>query len=155
MIDDEIKIISIAVILAMGAITAYPLLSTLVIIEPHSEIGVLGPKGIIGDYPTNVKTGEPINLFIYVGNNEGRAQYYRIIVKLVPDGSNNTSVANAEIIDTFDLFLMGGENKEISINFSISQPKNNLQFIFELYTYNPEIHSFAYRNRAKLWLSVT
>jgi uncharacterized membrane protein len=155
MIDDEVKIISIALILAMGAIAAYPLISTRVIIEPHSEIGVLGPNGVIGDYPTNIKTGDPINLFIHVGNNEGRVKYYRVIVRLVPENHSDTAVANLQIIDTLDLFLIGGESRELPLNFSISQPSNNLRINFDLYTYDPGMHSFAYRMRAQLWLSVT
>jgi uncharacterized membrane protein len=159
MIDDEIKIISIAMIFAMGVITVYPIFSTIVIIEPHSEIGVLGPNGKIGEYPTNIKTGDPIRLFIYVGNNEGRAQYYRIIVQLVPtisiNNSNNTKMVNVQTIDTFYLFLMSGQNNTIPINFSISQPNNSTRLTFELYTYNLEAQNFVYRNRNQLWLNVT
>ena len=157
MIDDEIKIISIALIFAMGVITVYPILSTMVIMEPHSEIGVLGPNGKIGDYPENIKVGDLVNLYIFIGNNEGRTQYYRVIFQLVPDNpvSNNTGITNVQTIDTFDLFLMSGKNSTIPISFSISEPGDNLRLRFELYTFNTEAQDLVYKNKAQLWINVS
>jgi uncharacterized membrane protein len=159
MIDTEIKIICITLILAMGVITVYPVLSSRIIIEPSSEIGVLGPDGKIGDYPNNIKAGDSLNLFIYVGNNEGRVQYYRIIVQLLPNTainkSNNTQIVNVQTIDFFDVFLMNGQNKIIPINFTLNQPSNNTRLAFELYTYNSGTQTFVYKNSANLWLTVT
>src|SRR5512138_1612711 len=94
--DDEIKIASIGLIVVMMGITVYPVLSAHRVVEPFSELGILGPNGKLGDYPSELAVGEPISLFLYVGNQEGSAQYYRVDVKLGGREQNVSDTAPLE-----------------------------------------------------------
>ncbi len=82
MIDDEVKFVAIGLIIIMMCVAVYPVLSAHRIVEPFSELGVLGPDGKLGDYPRNVTAGDVVKLLLYVGNEEGSAQYYRVDVKV-------------------------------------------------------------------------
>lgn len=158
MIDEEVKIIALALIGVMAGIAVYPVLSANRIVEPFSEIGVLGPTGKLGDYPRLVKVGTPINLFIYVGNEEGRAEYYQVQVKL---GSQAQIVSDVTPLDTpilakYDFVLMSGQNVTRPVTLSLLQPGINLRLVFEVHVYDGASGGFVYGQRwVQLWMNAT
>ncbi|MDP2954272.1 MAG: DUF1616 domain-containing protein, partial [Chloroflexota bacterium] len=80
--DDELKAVALVLIGLMGAVAVYPILAESRVVEPFSELGVLGPNMKIGDYPRQLVVGQRFSLYIYVGNHEGSSQYYRVFAKL-------------------------------------------------------------------------
>jgi len=62
-LDEEV----LAVIAALVLVS-----SVFALVEPFSELGLLGPDGKIGDYPREVEAGAPFSLNVYVGNHEGK-----------------------------------------------------------------------------------
>ena len=157
MMDDEIKIASIGLIVLMMGITVYPVLSAHRVVEPFSELGILGPNGKLGDYPSEVEVGEPVSLFLYVGNQEGSAQYYRVDVKLGGREQNVSDTAPLEgpIVASYSLALSGGANTTMPITLSLPEPGVNRRLVFELHRFDVEVGEFRYQLWAQLWLNVT
>ena len=77
--DEEVLAVLTAIVIVVGVFAGVQALSTGRVIEPFSELGLLGPSGKIGDYPREVVAGMPILLNIYVGNHEGRTMYYKLL----------------------------------------------------------------------------
>ena len=158
MIDDDLKIAALACIGVMMVITVYPVLSMNRIVEPFSELGILGPNGKLGDYPREVNVGEKFNLFIYVGNSEGRVEYYRVYAKLGSKAQNvsDSTPFDAPVLASYDLVLMNNQNQTTPVAMSIPQPGINLRLVFELHMFDVDSGQFVYHNRwTQLWLNVT
>ena len=60
--------------------------------EKFSELGILGPTKVIGNYPTNVTLGSVINLYGFLGNHEGTVEYYQILLE---QGNTTTFISNS------------------------------------------------------------
>lgn len=158
MIDDEIKLGAIICIVIVGFIVISPLIEARVLIDPYSELGILGPNGVVGGYPNKVVQMEPFNLTLYVGNHEGRAQYYRILAKVGDKAQNVTENLpyNATVIASWDILLPTDRNTTLPIQMIIKQPGLNRRLVFELYRYDPTIDSFVYHHRwNQVWMNVT
>ena len=128
------------------------------VVEPFSEIGILGPEMKIGDYPRTVLVNETFRLYLYLGNHEGRITYYRVYVKM---GSrdifiNKTVPADAPVVAFYEAILVNGENKTIPVELSFPKPMVNCRVIFEMWILNPKTLEFNYHGRwCQLWLNVT
>ena len=81
-IDEKIQAFVIVGLLAYTALTVAPIILGDRIVEPFSELGILGPGMKLGDYPRLVEAGEDMSLHMYLGNHEGRPTYYQVQVKL-------------------------------------------------------------------------
>ncbi|MGC9050878.1 DUF1616 domain-containing protein, partial [Pyrobaculum sp.] len=75
-----------AAVVVVGVALAVALLLRPAVAEPFSALGLLGPEGRIGGYPTNVSAGVPIRLFIYVHNHEGVPRWYVVYIKVAGPG---------------------------------------------------------------------
>lgn len=157
LIDDEIKIAAIAIVVVMMGVTVYPILSAHRVVEPFSELGILGPNGKLGDYPREVQVGQPINLYIYIGNQEGATQYYRVDVKLGDSEHNvsDTTPLEASLVADYSLVLMSGANTTAPITLSATEPGLNRRLVFELSRFDVESGEFRYQLWTQLWLNVT
>ena len=158
MIDEEVKIVALALIAVMAGIAVYPVLSANRIVEPFSELGVLGPNGKLGDYPRLVEVGEPISLFLYVGNEEGRAEYYQVQVKLGSQAQNvsDATPLDAPILAKYDIVLMSGQNVTRPVTLSLPQPGINLRLVFEMHIYDGDSGGLVYNYRwVQLWMNAT
>ncbi|MCP8306169.1 MAG: DUF1616 domain-containing protein, partial [archaeon] len=82
MIDEEVSAVVLAVIVVIGIFSVSQAFLAGGVVEPFSELAVLGPNQKIGDYPKNLTAGENFTLYLYVGNHEGKVMYYRVYVKL-------------------------------------------------------------------------
>ena len=158
MIDDEVKLITLVLIGAIVVVAISPIIASSKIVEPLSELGILGPNGKLGDYPNEVKVGERVNLFIYVGNQEGRSMYYQVLAKL---GDELSTLSDIKTLDAtpfavLKTVLMNGQNTILPITLSFDSVGLNKRLVFELYKYNPDSKSFEYDNKlVQLWLNIT
>lgn len=146
----------IMAVLLVGAVFAFSqAITSTRVTEPFSELGVLGPRMKIGDYPRVVVAGEVFRLYLYVGNHMGKPIYYVVFVKL---GNASTPVdpAPVEPFMRLDLILMHGENVTMPVDIAITEPCVNKRLIFELWVYNSTVKDFTYHGRwCQLWLNVT
>lgn len=157
MIDDEVKFVAISLIfIAMGGIV-YPTLFSHRVVEPFSELGVLGPDGKLAGYPHQISSGQEVKLTLYVGNEEGSTQYYRVDVK---NGDQNHNVSDvtplqASVIASYELVLPNGDNSTTPISFSLADAGQNRRVVFELYRYDVDSNQFKYQIWTQLWMNVT
>ena len=148
----------LAILVAVGGSSASQTLFAGRVVEPFSELGVLGPEGKIGGYPREAAVGENFTLYLYVGNYEGRAAYYAVLVKL---GGVNISVSDVEPMDApvvarFEVVLPHGGNWTRPVTLSVGEPGLNRRLVFELWVYDTGVKGFKYHSRwCQLWLNVT
>jgi uncharacterized membrane protein len=158
LIDDEVKMVALALIGVMVITTAYPLLVSHRPIEAFSELAILGENGRVGDYPKSVRVDSSFNLLLYVGNYEGRTEYYQVLAKVGDQGSNiaDTTPLIAAPIASWDMVLMNNQNKTLPVTLSISNAGTNRRLVFELHVLDPGSGAFVYHQRwIQIWLNVT
>lgn len=128
------------------------------VVEPFSELGVLGPNMKIGDYPRQLQAGEEFDLYLYLGNHMGSAQYYRVMVKL---GDRQLNISDTEpypapVLAVYDSVLGDQTNTTIPVTLSIPDPGVNRRLVFEMHRFDETSGEFMYHNRwNQLWLNVT
>lgn len=158
MIDTKITYVTIAIVVSLGLLTAIPPIIPERVVEPFSEIGILGPNMKLGDYPSNLAVGESFVLYLYLGNQEGHVTYYRTLVKL---GSQDTNVSDTEpmnvpAIGYYDIILSDEQNSTIPITLSIDNEGVNQRLVFELNKYDSDKNSFTYSGQwLQMWLNIT
>ena len=158
MIDDEVKAVVLAIIVVVGVFAASQTIYAGRVVEPFSELGLLGPNKKIGDYPKEVVVGLPYRLYIYVGNHEGEVKYYRVLIKLGDAETfiNETTPADAPIIHSFDQVLMHNQTVIRPYDMVINSTGTNLRLLVELWSFDPERDEFVYTGRwNQLWLNAT
>lgn len=157
-VDEKVTAVVLAVLVGVGVFAGSQIFFTNRVVEPFSELGVLGPKMKISDYPRELIVGEPFTLYLYVGNHEGRVMYYAVLVKL---GNKTTSISGEEPMDVptfarYEVMLLDGKNWTRSVTLSVEEPGVNYRIVFELWVYNEGIRDFEYHGRwVQLWLNVT
>lgn len=156
-IDQEVTLVISAIILVTGTVTAYHVYFGDRVVDPYSEIGLLGPNMTIGGYPSELQAGEPLKLNIYLGNYEGQIKYYRVVMKLTdaPDRPSDEALA-APVIETHEAIIQDGRNKTIPIRTMVNEVLKNHRVVFELHAYTEETGDFEYTGRwCQLWLNTT
>lgn len=126
--------------------------------QPFSELGVLGPGQTIGEYPTSVVAGQPFLLYGYIGNHEGTASYYQLLVKLGNQTTqiSNSTYAQAPIIFRYSRVLDDNKSVTFPLNLVVTKPGTNLRLIFELWSYNVTESRYTYTGLwNQLWLNAT
>jgi uncharacterized membrane protein len=157
-IDEKIQAIIMAILFVLGVLTGGPIIIGDRVVEPFSELGILGPNMKLGDYPREISAGEDIDLYLYIGNHEGKLEYYRIDVKLGDQSINvsDTSPYPGQILKSYEEVLLNESNSTSPINFSVSETGINKRIVFELYRYQLETERFNYEgNWVQLWVNVT
>lgn len=146
-LDEEVLAVLAAISIVAGIFAGVQALNEGRVVEPFSELGILGPGGKIGDYPKQVVAGLPFKLNVYIGNHEGKTMYYKILVK---HSTNETT----SIIMDLRAILSHNSSKIMPIDVILSQPGTNTRLIFEMWIFNET--DFIYHNRwNQLWLNVT
>lgn len=123
--------------------------------EAFSELGVLGPRMKIGDYPKEVVAGEVVRLNVHVGNHMGRPIYYVVMVKM---GSNETEVdpAPTEPLVRFERVLLENETWIFPADIELAEAGLNRRIILELWMYNETSERVEYHHRwCQIWVNVT
>lgn len=158
MIDDEVKAVAIIILLLSAVVAVYPIFEEGRIVEPFSELGLLGPLGKLGDYPRQLVVGQEFNLFLYVGNHEGRSEYYRVEAKVGDQSMNvsDTEPLGVPVFRSWEAVLLNESNTTIPITLSLGEAGLNRRLVFELWRYDSGSHVFVYHQRwTQLWLNVT
>ena len=126
--------------------------------ESFSELGVLGPGQKIAGYPTTVSVGQQFTLYVYVGNHEGMATYYQVLVKEGNQAtviSNSTSASLPPVL-TRSLVLEDNSSSIFPVNLSMTTAGLNQRLIFELWMFNSTTAGFAYTGLFdQIWMNVT
>jgi uncharacterized membrane protein len=128
------------------------------VVEPFSELGLLGPGGKIGDYPKEVVAGSPFTLNIYLGNHEGKTAYYKVLVKPGNSSSviNGTTPLSARPIMEVRAVLSHNSSQIIPVNITLYEPATRLRLVFEMWIFNETAGVFTYHGLwNQLWLNVT
>jgi uncharacterized membrane protein len=157
-IDEKIQAAILVSLAAYGLLISAPLLLGGRVVEPFSELGVLGPDMKLGDYPHEVSVGEDFDLFIYVGNHEGSVSYYRVLFKVGDHGLNVSDVEpyGGDVIGQFEQILLDGGNVTRPITVRLPQAGLNKRLVFELQRFDTGSGDFKYEGIwAQLWLNVT
>lgn len=156
--DEKIQAAIIVVLLGYSVLTAAPIILGDRVVEPFSELGILGPNMKLGDYPREVEVGEEISLYLYLGNHEGAPIYYRVHVKL---GDRAMNVSDTEpypgvTLSSYDRLLENEANYTRPITITVPSLGINRRLVFELNKYDAERRMFVYDGIwAQLWLNVT
>lgn len=157
-IDEKIQAAAIVGLLAYTALTVAPIILGDRMVEPFSELGVLGPDMKLGGYPREVEAGENMSLHLYLGNHEGRPTYYQVLVKL---GYRSMNVSDTEpysgvILASYRHVLDNEANYTRPIVISVKDPGLNRRLVFELQEYSLDERRFVYNGVwVQLWLNVT
>lgn len=157
-LDSEVLAVLAAIVIVSSVFAGVQLLAGERVVEPFSELGLLGPRGLIGDYPREAAAGSPFQLNIYIGNREGRAMYYRVLAKLGNASLtvNETAPLQAEPIAEVRAVLTHGSSRVIPVNITVSEPAVNARLVFEMWVFNETVGTFTYHGRwNQLWLNVT
>jgi uncharacterized membrane protein len=157
-LDEEVLAVLAAISIVAAVLAGSQAFNAGRVIEPFSELGLLGPGGKIGDYPREVLAGSPFKLNVYVGNHEGKAMYYRVLVKV----GDKSSVINASMPlsskPLMDIRVVLGHNTSriMPVDVTLYEPASNVRLIFEMWFYNEAAGGFSYHGRwNQLWVNVT
>jgi uncharacterized membrane protein len=156
--DGEVLAVLAAIVLVSSIFAFVQVVNVGRVVEPFSELGILGPDMKIGGYPREVASGVAFKLYLYVGNHEGRTMYYRVLVKVGDRSShiNNTVPLEAPPILEYRVVLQHNSTTVIPINVTLWKPGLNLRLVFEMWIYNETLRDFTYYGRwNQLWLNVT
>jgi len=156
-LDKETGVLALAVITILAVLAAiYPILPSNG--EAFSELGILGPGQKIGGYPTSVAVGQTFTLYVYVGNHEGGAEYYQVLVKEGNQATvvSNSTSANLPPVLTNSLVLGDNSSSVFPVTIFMSTAGLNQRLIFELWMLNSTSSGFGYTGLWNdIWLNVT
>jgi uncharacterized membrane protein len=156
--DEEVLAVVTAVVVIASVFAIVQAFKVERVVEPFSELGLLGPNMMIGDYPKEVVVGNQFQLHVYVGNHEGKTMFYKILVKAGNSTSyiNETTPLYAQPIKEIYAVLMHNTSKIIPLNLTLYHPADNLRLVFEMWVFNETSGGFAYHGRwNQLWVNVT
>ncbi|MCX8204976.1 MAG: DUF1616 domain-containing protein [Candidatus Nezhaarchaeota archaeon] len=158
MIDKEVGAVVAAVIVVVGVFATSQALLSGRVVEPFSELGLLGPGMKIGDYPREVVVGQPFRLFVYIGNREGKTMYYQVRVKLGDRASfiNGTVPMEAPTLAKYERVLVHNQTVIYPVELAIDREGRGLRLVFELWAYDEQAGQFKYHGRwNQLWINAT
>lgn len=143
--DRETATVALVLATALAVFAAvYPVLPSNN--EPFSALGLLGPNQQIGGYPTTVVAGQKVLLYAYIGDHEGAAGYYQLVVKLGNQSTvvSNSTAADAPVILTRYQVLDSNQTVTLPVSFSVGTPGTDERLIFELWSFDPATSQFTY-----------
>ena len=140
LIDKILSIILIVAILGLAGTLGY-VLTTPNVGEKYTEFYILGLKGKVSDYPSELKIGEEGRVIMHIINREHEMVSYRVEVKI--DGVRNNEVG--------PLVLRHGEKWEEEVSFVPEVAGENQKIEFLLYK-NSEAK--PYLEPLRLWVDV-
>jgi uncharacterized membrane protein len=158
LIDEQATAVLVGIIVVIAVANASNFYLSNRVVEPFSELGILGPNQKIADYPKQIKVGQNFTLYLYVGNHEGKVVDYSVYAKVGNRSSlvnENTSMASPPIAN-YGVVLPNNSTYLAPITMSLKQPGNNTRLVFELWTYQTNTSSFVYDHKwVQLWLNLS
>jgi uncharacterized membrane protein len=155
-IDEKIQAALFVLLAVYGVLVASPLVLGDRVVEPFSELGVLGPGLKLGGYPEDVGLSEEFELYLYLGNHMGELSYYRVFTKL---GDIDLNVSDFEpydgqVLAIYDYVLVNEANVTFPIFLSLDELGFDQRLVFELQRFDEG--DFVYDGLwVQLWLNVT
>jgi len=142
-------------VVAAVAVVAVALVAALVLrpaaAEPFSAIGLLGPEGRIGGYPSAASLGVPFKLHIYVYNHMGVPVWYVVYVKVV--NSTGESPLSDPPVFAFQRLLLHNETWVEPFVVALNST-GRWRVVAELWAVYPN-GTLAYTGRyVQLWVDV-
>ena len=156
MIDEEARAVTLAIIAIIGVAAVSQAIVAGRVVEPFSALGTLGPNMKIGDYPKTVLVNETFRLYFYIENQEGRAMFYELRVKLGDNSTviNETVPADLPVLQSHYAILPHGANETIPADVSISSPGVDVKVIIEMWVH--AANGTYYNGRWNhFWMNVT
>jgi uncharacterized membrane protein len=156
--DEEVLAVLTALTIIVAVLAGFQAFYSGRVVEPFSELGLLDSSGKIGKYPKEVSAGSPLLLNVYVGNHEGRAVYYRVLVKAGDKSSfiNASTPLPAEPLIDIRTILSHNSSRIIPVNVVLNKPAVNVRLVFEMWIYDESSGVFKYHGRwNQLWINVT
>ena len=155
--DEKLQAALMVIVLAYGVLTVAPVILGDRIVEPFTELGILGPEMKLGDYPREAVVGETVDLYLYLGNHEGVVSYYRVDVKQGDQSMNvsDTQPYGGELIMRYEEVLNDESNSTSPIQVPITESGLNRRIVFELYRYDSAEGFQYYGHWLQLWVNVT
>ena len=155
LLDEEVRAVALAVVVVAAVFAISQALLAGRVVEPFSELGLLGREMKIGDYPRELLVGERALLYVYVGNHMGRPMYYVVQVK-VGDRETPIDPAPLEPVATFERVLLHNSTWIFPLEISFDEPGLNKRLIVELWIYNETAGEVQYHGKwCQLWINVT
>jgi uncharacterized membrane protein len=157
-IDKQISYVIVVIILSLGLLTAVPPILPERVVEPFTELEILGPNIKLGNYLEVVELGEPFTLYLHLGNHESRVMYYRVLAKFGGelDFASETEPMDAPVVARYDHFIPDDGNVTRKISLSATIVGRNRRLVFELYKFDEIIDDFVYSGEwVQLWINVT
>ncbi|MEM2598763.1 MAG: DUF1616 domain-containing protein [Thermoproteota archaeon] len=157
-LDEEVLAVLAAILVVSIVFGVTQMVNAGRVVEPFSELGLLGPGGKIGDYPRQVVAGTPFLLHAYIGNHEGKTRYYRVLVKIGNRSTvvNETMPLTVEPMMDLRTVLTHNSSTIIPLNLAMPGPLTNARLVLELWVFNETSRVFEYHGRwNQLWLNVT
>jgi uncharacterized membrane protein len=157
-LDEEVLAVLSAILIASAVIAGVQVFNAGRVVEPFSELGLLGPGGKLADYPREVAAGQPFKLNIYIGNHEGKTAYYKVLAKPGASTStiNETTPLSVEPIMEVRAVLRHNSSQTIPVNITLREPAARLRLVFEMWVFDEAAGAFKYHGRwCQLWLNVT
>jgi uncharacterized membrane protein len=125
--------------------------------ESFAVISILGPSGKATDYPTEVKVGETIEIYVLVENHMNRIEYFVVKYKLGTESTIITDKQPASLSTkkSYQWILSDTKSWQFPVDISIDEKGDNYRLIFELWRYNENIGELEYTgNWVQIWLDV-
>jgi len=152
-LDEEVRAVIAAIVIVAVVFAVSQAVLAGRVVEPFSELGVLGPKRKIGDYPKQVLVGDRILLHVYVGNHMGKTMVYEVQVKI---GDNSTPVDPAPLdpVLTYHVALKHNESLIFPVTLALNDTGRK-RILFELWILNETTGTFTYHHRwCQIWVDV-
>ena len=153
LLDEEVFAVFIAVVVVGSVFSAAQLLRP-ANPEPFSAIGLLNQDCVIGDYPSEVYSGDNVTLCLFVDNHLGYTALFRVVYKM---GSNatlptNETPSSAPVSAEWDFLLDSGENATSRVTVPVmvdlgDNVSRHAALIFELWYLDPSSAEWVYTGR--------
>ncbi len=151
--NEEVAAVALSlVIILIVFLTAQSVVSSYT--QSFSAIALLGPTGKLGDYPSTVIIGQPINLYIYVYNHMGVPTWF-IVKVFITSNTSAEPPLNQTPVMVFQRVLANNGTWIEPLTFSLNST-GSYRLIGELWMYDPGNLTLTYTgNYVQLWINVT
>jgi len=159
LIDDELRAVSIVLLVLLGVGIAGQYFFAASLSQPFSEIGILGQNGKLSGYPTEpLVVGTNYTLDLYVGNYEGHSMMYTVYEKLGTQFSviNQTVPLAADPVAEYWFVLPNNDSATQPITVNLKSPGHEIRIVWELWDFAPSSNSWVYDGSwAQLFVNAT
>jgi len=150
LLDDEVFAVILAVVVVASVFAAAQEFRRT---EPFNAIGLLNENCQIGEYPSFALTGENLTLCIYVSNQMGIPEAFKVVYRFgnIDALPTNTTPSTAPELWSRIIVLDSGQDSLLKYAFPIpNSPEligTNATLIFELWMYNATSGLWEYTGR--------